>query len=328
VPLADDVFIISLDEKERWDAEYTEGGLPSQSWNYAWGLSASGFNPQLAVVKSKGARMLLPFFERSYMGTTDIATVPGLSGASIVPSTSAPLALWAEFATSRGWIAGYIQLAAGITLDSAPPKSHLASHNSMFVFDLQEWDIYQSISRKFRKQHLYEGRRRSAILVDDRARLAERLRSLYPEYLQRIGLPQGFSDESIQRWIADPSGFALGAQMGETLEAIHLGRVNRTNAEWHIAAVSEHGRSLGAWIVWNAMERLKKMGVRYFNIGGGIRANDGLHDYKSRFGAIEMPLLSVRQIYDPRRYDELCAQSGIPSSGNWFPAYRGPGGSE
>jgi hypothetical protein len=326
--LADDVVIISLDEKDRWDAEYNEGGLPSQSWNYAWGLSASGFKPQLAVVKSKEARMLLPFFERSYMGTTDVATVPGLSGALIVPSASAPLAVWAEFAASRGWVAGYIQLAAGLALDSTPRGSHLASHNSMFVFDLQEWDIYQSVSRKFRKQHIYEGRRRSAILVEDRARLAERLRSLYPEYLRRIGVTQGFADESIQRWIADPCAYALGAQVGETIEAIHLGRINRPYAEWHIAATSEHGRSLGAWIVWNAMDRLKKMEVRYFNIGGGIRANDGLHDYKSRFGAIEMSLVSVRQIYDPRRYDELCAQSGIRAGSGWFPAYRGPGGSE
>lgn len=320
--MVDDVVIISLDERERWDAECGAEGLPSQSWNYAWGVSASGVSPSLAVVKSQGARMVLPFFERTFMGTTDIATIPGLSGASIVPSVSAPLALWAEFAGSQGWVAGYIQLAAGTVLDGPPPQSHLASHNSMFVFDLQEWDIYRSISRKFRKQHIYEGRRRSAIVVDDRARLAERLRSLYPEHLHRLGVAEAFSSESIERWMDDSSTFALGAQLGETIEAIHLGRINGAFAEWHTAAVSERGRSLGAWIVWNAMERLRNVGVRYFNVGGGVRANDGLHDYKSRFGAIETPLVSVRQIYDRRRYDELCAQSGTHPDGHWFPAYR------
>ena len=198
----------------------------------------------------------------------------------------------------------------------------------MFVFDLQEWDMYRSISRKFRKQHIYEGRRRGAIVVDDRARLAQRLRSLYPEYLQRIGVAQVFSGESIERWIGDPSALALGAQLGETIEAIHLGRIHDAHADWQIAAVSDHGRSLGAWIVWNAIERLRMMEVRYFNIGGGVRANDGLYDYKSRFGAIEMPLVSVRQIYDPRRYEELCARSGIHPEGNWFPAYRRAQGSE
>jgi hypothetical protein len=192
----------------------------------------------------------------------------------------------------------------------------------MFVFDLQEWDIYRSVSRKFRKQHIYEGRRRGAVLVDDRVRLAQRLRSLYPEHLHRTGLAQVFSDETIQRWIGDRSGFALGAQLGETIEAIHLGRIDGTYAEWQVAAVSDQGRSLGAWIVWNAIERLGKVGVRYFNIGGGIRANDGLHDYKSRFGAIEKPWVSVHQIYDARRYEELCERSGRRAEGDWFPAYR------
>ena len=173
--MADDVIVIGLDERERWEAECARGGLPSQSWSYAWGLSASGFEPRLAVVTSRNSRMLLPFFERSFMETTDIATLPGLSGASIAPASDAPLSLWSEFASTQGWVAGYIQLASGIALDSVPARSRLVSRNSMFVFDLHGWDIYRSVSRKFRKQHLYEGRRRGAVLVDDRARLTHRL---------------------------------------------------------------------------------------------------------------------------------------------------------
>jgi CelD/BcsL family acetyltransferase involved in cellulose biosynthesis len=79
--MSEDITVLRLDDRERWEAEHRQGGLPSQSWNYAFGLSASGFDPKLAIVRSKGARMLLPFFERSFMGTTDIATIPGLSGA-------------------------------------------------------------------------------------------------------------------------------------------------------------------------------------------------------------------------------------------------------
>src|SRR5689334_20721814 len=109
--MTDTVTILSLADRDLWEAEHLVDGLPSQSWDYAWGLGASGIDPKLAIVRSKGARMLLPFFERSWQGTTDIATVPGLSGASISPSSIAPLSLWNEYAMSRKWVAGYLQIA-------------------------------------------------------------------------------------------------------------------------------------------------------------------------------------------------------------------------
>src|SRR5207253_6040771 len=69
-------------------------------------------------------------------------------------------------------------------------------------------------------------------------------------------------------------------------------------------------------------------GLSDFNNGGGVRAYDVLYDYKASCGAMEMPLVSVRQIYDPARYDELCTRSGVRAEGNWFPAYRHARGSE
>ena len=81
--MIDDLQIVSLDERDRWEAAHRIDGLPSQSWRYASALNASGIEPKLAVVTARGARMLLPFFEREWLGTTDIATIRGLSGASI-----------------------------------------------------------------------------------------------------------------------------------------------------------------------------------------------------------------------------------------------------
>src|SRR5437763_3608939 len=104
--MTDEIRILSLAERELWEAELRDGGLPSQSWGYAWGLSASGVEPQLAVVRAEGARMLLPFLKRYWVGTIDIATLPGSSGAHIVPASAAPIVLWRNFAKARGWIAG------------------------------------------------------------------------------------------------------------------------------------------------------------------------------------------------------------------------------
>jgi hypothetical protein len=58
--MTDKLQVISIDDEEQWNAEHEAGGLPSRTWRYAWALSASGIDPQLAVVRSGGARMLLP----------------------------------------------------------------------------------------------------------------------------------------------------------------------------------------------------------------------------------------------------------------------------
>jgi hypothetical protein len=56
--MAERITILTLEDRERWEAEHRQGGLPSHSWLYAWGLTASGFYPKLAVVENGGARML------------------------------------------------------------------------------------------------------------------------------------------------------------------------------------------------------------------------------------------------------------------------------
>jgi hypothetical protein len=194
----------------------------------------------------------------------------------------------------------------------------------VFVFDfrLHQWDLYKSLSSKFRRGHIYEARRRGAVLVDDRSILAERLKTLYPEAMRRLGASQVFSATTIERWMGDAATYAFGAKVGETIEAIHFGYVAGKNAEWHIAATSERGRGLGSWLIWNAVMQMQQMGFHTLNIGGGARAGDGFYQVKQRFNVAPTPLRSVRQIYDRQRYDELCERAGVLAGDAWFPAYR------
>jgi len=67
---------------------------------------------------------------------------------------------------------------------------------------------------------------------------------------------------------------------------------------------------------------MNRCGGRTPLIGGGFRPGDGLYRFKARFRGNPAPLLSARQIYDRRRYDELCSEAGVAASGDWFPAYR------
>jgi hypothetical protein len=321
------ISIVSIEERDRWDAEHRRGGLPSQSWSYARALSASGIDPKLAVVRSGGARMLMPFFERDWSGTTDIATTVGLSGASISPSSTAPLSLWREYATAQAWVAGYIRLAPWVEFDERLPELGPVPNQTVFVLDLAARDVLRSASEIVRRK-VRRASKLGAVLVEDRAVLAARLKRLYPATMQRVGGgPQyQFPAETLARWAHDPSSIVLGGRFTDSVEAISVFCIAGRYAEYHVNASTSRGRELTAWLIWNAADRLRDAGVEVLNLGGAAaRRGDGLYQFKERFNGTAKAVHAVRQIYDQRTYDELCRSAAASSSEAWFPAYRVPG---
>src|SRR4030095_11645477 len=144
--MADDIEVLAIEDRERWLAVHRDAGLPGQSWHYAWALSASGIRPKLAIVRSGGARMLLPFYEREWLGSIDIATLIGTSGASILPNSAAPLSLWQQYAVAQGWVAGYIQLSTSVDLCGQAVSGDLIDLNDWFVLDLRPENLFQTFA--------------------------------------------------------------------------------------------------------------------------------------------------------------------------------------
>src|SRR5207302_3062814 len=132
------------------------------------GLGATGVEPKLAVVRSAGARMLLPFEERHWRETTDVATILGLSGASIIPTSSAPLTLWHRFAAAQGWVAGYIQLAisVGFDIEQATRIGNVVANNAVFLLDLRKEIAVTALSDNVRRK-IRLAEKNAASLVDD-----------------------------------------------------------------------------------------------------------------------------------------------------------------
>lgn len=315
-----DITLIGLHERAAWEAATAQQGLPSQTWAYAWGLAAEGIEPQLAVVRASGAEMLLPFVERPIGGHVDVATLPGLSGALLRGDGDAPLATWSAFARRRGWVSGYIQLAcANEQLTVAPPDT-IRAHNAHFVFDMKSWDFRTSVGANMRRT-LTAGERVGAQLVTDRDRLADAFPELYRQSMARAG-DHGFGDEALARWFADPDAVAFGVEVSGVIEAAHLGRARGSAAELHLAGASDKGRHLQAWLIRRAAETLRASGVRYIDIGGYGRHGDGLHAMKRRLGIAELPMRSLRQVYDPKAFAELCAATGADPGASYFPPYR------
>ncbi|MEA2714843.1 MAG: hypothetical protein QOK27_2804 [Gemmatimonadales bacterium] len=267
--------------------------------------------------------MVMPFFEREWAGRTDIATIQGLSGASISPSSTAPLSLWREYAASQGWVAGYIQLATSVELGERVPGAELVISNWVFLLDLTKGDVLDSASTIVRRK-VRKAVKLGAVLVDDRSVLTERMKLLYPLAMERVGAPSRyrFSAQTLERWALDPSSIVLGARVGDDIEAVSVFSVAGRGAEYNINASTECGRDLTAWLIWNAASRLRERGIAELNLGGGVSPGDGVYRFKERFNGASKPVRAVCQIYDRASYDELCGHADAAASQGWFPAYR------
>lgn len=320
--MSDTVDIIPLEDRERWVSEHRSGGLPSQSWAYAWAMSAWGISPKLAVVRAKGARMLLPFHERTWGDAVDVTSLFGISGASTSPESGAPMDLWREFATARGWVAGYIQLAIGQTQTNLFPTNELTPPYTVYNLDLARDDLSRSGSGDIRRK-IRDARAAGTTLVEDRPILAASLKKLYPLTAERVRAARHhhFPDEVLERWALEPSSVVLGAQLGDAIQAACIFLVAGDQAEYHVVATSDRGRTLTSWLISNATERLREIGVKSINLGGGVREGDGICAFKQRLGAEPRARYALRQIYDHSRYGELCSAAQVGTT-YWFPAYR------
>src|SRR3569623_686220 len=329
--MAESIQIITLGERERWIEVHRREGLPSQSWDYARALSASAPPPRLAVVEPGGARMLLPIFEREWNGARDITTILGLYGVSVLPASAAPLARWREYAASEGWVAGYLQMSTVAASDDslfwqqASGTGSLLHGNQVYLLPIRSGDVLPSCSEIIRRK-VRRAEQDGACLVENKPALADSLKNFYPQAMKRVGARAcyEFSEATLDLWVQSPGMIALGASVNGSIEAVSLFCFAGEQAEYHLNACSERGRSFAAWLILQAIRRLQSLGVATLNLGGGVSPGDSLAFFKERFNGTCRKLTSVCQIYDPEKYDLLCQQAGVGRDACYFPAYRAP----
>jgi hypothetical protein len=326
------VVVLDLDDADGWARAHADGGLPGQSWSFAHGLAAAGMRPQLGVVVAGGARMLVPFFERADGGVRDIATLLGLSGASLAPvperpgepPSPDPLVAWSRYAAGRGWVSGYLHF--GTDLPPLPPEAGtVLSSGTVYDIDIACPDPFAGSSAIVRRK-LRRAAADGATLVVDPDALAARLPALYRDSAWRRGASSAYAlpDETLFRWLRAPDMVAVGAAIGGVIEAISLFPFAGARAEFHINAASERGRELSAWLIAAAADALRERGVATLNIGGGLTPGDSLDEFKQRFRGTPRRVHSIGQVHDPARFRALVAERGAAVASGWFPAYRAP----
>jgi hypothetical protein len=318
--MAGDVVVIPLAERARWDAAAAESRVPSHGWEFCGALADSGPAPSLARISNAGSVLIMPFVERDWADTLDITTITTVSGAAWFEPEPTLLDAWSDYARSRGWVAGYLQLHPETDL-SRVPGAHPG--NSVFVVDLRAGDLLAGMSTIVRRK-LKRGAAAGVTLCEDRQLIEEVVGRLYRETMVHAQARENYaySDRTLRRWIRDSSSLVLAANAGHGIEACALFLRRDDQAEYHLGASTRAGRGLQTLLLYAGMLRLREMGARRLNLGGGVRHGDGLFQFKAKFGGQEHALHAIRQIYRRDVYCRLMEEGGVSPDETWFPAYR------
>jgi hypothetical protein len=320
--VTDGIDMAGIGERALWEA-LADPDAPSQAWAYAAALAEEGIAPRLVRLRAGGGEVTFAFHVRARDGVADVATLPGLSGAVIAGDPGAALALWRDHARRQGWVAGYVQLgprngAQPLAAEVAPDR--IATRNAYHVFDLARWSRQDSIGHNLRKSFNRIERQGVELVTGPEAAAA------FPELLAaahgRFGSPLPFSLACLEAWRRGGARH-FGARLGGEIVIAGLCHQAGQAIEGHLVGATEAGRPLHAWLFCAIAEACAAEGLRWFNIGGYGVAGDGLHQMKTRLGAAEVPMRSLRQVHDPDRFAAVCATAGVDAGDEaYFPPWR------
>lgn len=322
--------LIPLAEPARWSEALAE--LPhghAHTWGFCRAVQLTSGRPTHLYRYERGsARAVCPLAEREFDGEVDVVTPYGFGGLATSGDRRAFADDWAEFARSCGWVCGYLALNPlfGDARGFADEEVH--AHTSVYVMDLRGSDDEL-------RARLSENRRRqlrgwpavAESLELDRERLTGFLLDTYADFFARRGAGEAtdLSRETMGAIAALDDVLIVGAGDPE-LESVALFGYTAHGGDYLFNVSVPGGERHAVQLIWWAVERLRALGVESLDLGGGVRPGDDLAEFKRRFGAAELPLRSLRQVYRPDAYEELCRVAGVTSGrAGWFPPYRASG---
>jgi hypothetical protein len=322
--------LIGLDDRDGWESALRE--VPhvfAHTWDHCHAIAASsGDATYLCSVPCGEARIVSPLAERAIGPYVDVVTPYGLSGFVGSGDCSSLASRWSELAEQRGYVCGYLIL--NPVLPNNTYFGEAAKHHKMlFVFDLRldDDELFARLSTNRRRQIRRAERDRDA-LIDDRERLTEFFVRTYPDFMARRDAAGVYelNEQTLRELCGSHGTLLVGAQRAGRVRAASLFGFTPQGSDFLYNVSLPGEESYSVRLIWAAVRELRRRGVPTLNLGGGVVENDSLAEFKRRFGADQVPLRNVKQIYRRDVYDELCAEAGVdPERSSYFPAYRDPG---
>jgi hypothetical protein len=286
----------------------------------------TGFRTYLYCFEAENVRIVCPIAEREFEGYIDIVTPSGFSG--FVGTGECPdfPRYWREFVGERGYVCGYIGLNPIFENKTYFDSNELYSYNNIYVLDLtlSRDELFSKLSTN-RKRQIKEWEKNSVGLLLDKRVLKEFFLANYVEFFrQKEAAPvYSFSAATLESLFALDNVAMVGVSL-ENVEATSVFTYTPHAGDFLFNVSLPKGRHHSAALIWYGVNYFKSIGVPTLNLGGGVRANDSLAEFKQRFGGKKLTLSCLKQIYDKTLYAAMCARVGADPADRtgYFPAYR------
>jgi hypothetical protein len=319
---------LPLDDQAGWDAALD--GLPhglAHTWAWNAAVAASTQDPTLLFVAADGSgRFVCPIAERGSPQELDVYTPLGFGGVVGRGPLTTFITAWSDFVARRGYVAGYLGLHPVLSPASLAdgPDAHPAQRVHLLDPGLGPEGLQQRMSASTRRQ-LRRWADAGLQIGTDRDVLGPAFQRLYPGFMRSRGAGTAYElrPVTLERLWRMPAMRLYGVPADEPAAVVLVG-ASSGGAEYVFGVAEDDARGHILALLWRATLDLVTGGAKWFNLGGGIRPDDSVAEFKRRLGGRPVPLVSLRQVYDRPRYEALTRAAGTADESGYFPAYRAP----
>ena len=318
--------LISLDQRQNWN-EALEG-IPhafAHTWENCYAMNlTTGFPTYLWCFEDRDCRVVCPLAERKYLDWTDITTPYGFSGFVGKGDSTVVSQQWNEFVRERQYVTGYIALNPVLKNDQYVSRSNTYTSNMLFLLDLtqSEAQLFQSIDRN-RRRELRKWNDQQ--FFTDRKILSDFFLNHYEEFLIKVGASAAnyFSNKTLLYLLSLENVLLIGAGSNQ-VEAVYVFTSSPYIADCMFNVAVPAGRKYTTALFWYGVKHFLGQNISWLNMGGGVSVGDSIAQSKQRFGAQAIPFQSLKEVYRPLEYREICRVAGVDEKdrSGYFPAYR------
>ncbi|HBX79195.1 MAG TPA: hypothetical protein DEG43_16250 [Acidimicrobiaceae bacterium] len=322
--------LVPLGDKGRWQEALEHiPHAPAHTHDHVLAFQASSPDPHVLYVCRNGlgeveAACPLAIREDS---APDVYTPYGFGGFASRRSLPWFAAEWGRFAEGRGWVTSYIAMNPLLDNDLGFPQAVTKHAQDLFILDLRPdlESIKRAMSRS-RRAALARWDQAPSTITWEKSRVLDFVRQEAAAHFARRSAVSTYSfrDETWELLLASPTVMAVAVTQKNGLSACCIVGMTEGSADYLFGIPRPGGERHAAPLLWEAIKALRATGVQTLNLGGGIRADDGVGEFKRRFGARGVPMTTLQLVHDRERYARLSAESEtVPEVGRtFFPSYR------